>query len=188
MIDIEDVPTRPVPASRAAADKRLLRLLVSSQAASPLRRRRLLVVGALVAVGLTGGTAAAAYSTLAPQHAPQRNSARCYATVSRDTGDGFPGTTVGIAAPKQGARPQVPPLALQTCAELWQRGFLTPAGFKAPSGPLGPDGLPPANHRVPALVACVLHSGQVAVFPGPPTPATTYNCHDSKRTNPGASL
>jgi len=172
MIDIDDVPTRPVPASRAAADKRLLRQLVSSQPVSPPRRRRLLVVGALAAVGLTGGTAAA-YSILAPQRAPQRDTARCYATVSRDTGGGFPGTTIAIAAPTRGARPQVPPLALRTCADLWQRGFLTHAGFKAPSGPLGPDGLPPANHRAPALVACVLHSGQAAVFPGPP-----HTCDD----------
>lgn len=173
MIDIDDVPTRPVPASRAAADKRLLRQLVSSQPVSHPRRRRLLVVGALAAVGLTGGTAAAAYSILAPQRAPQRDTARCYATISHDTGDGFPGTTVAIAAPTRGARPQVPPLAVQTCAQLWHRGFLTRAGFKAPSGPLGPDGLPPANHRIPPLVACVLHSGQAAVFPGNP-----HTCDD----------
>lgn len=167
MIDIEDVPTRPVPPMRAEADSRLLRALATSVTAAPhrARRRRRLIFGSVTALTLTGATAAAGYAVLAPQHATDRDSARCYARVTADSGEGFPGTTIGMATPEGGARPDVPPRALEVCADLWHRGFLTPRGFHAPDQ-RGPDGEPPADKPAPHLVACVLRSGQTAVFPG----------------------
>lgn len=160
MIDVDNVPTRRVPLHRAEAEKQLLRELTASIASQPVRhRRRVFVVGAFAAVGLAGASAAAAYTVLAPERATQRDSARCYTEVSSDTGDGFPGTTIAIAQSVEGPPPDVPPKALQVCADLWRQGLLTNAPFP-------PDGQPPADRPVPELVACVLPSGQTAVFPG----------------------
>jgi len=162
MIDVDDVPTGAVPQRRAEAEKKLLRELTASTASPSVRRRRVLVVGAFAAVALGGASAAAAYTVLAPERATQRDSARCYTQVSSDTGDGFPGTTIAIAQEVGGPPKQdVPPEAVQVCAVLWRQGFLTEAGPTAP-----PDGGPPSDHPVPELVACVLPSGEAAVFPG----------------------
>ena len=167
MIDIGNVPAPPVPAARATADKQLLRgLAVAAHLPPAPARGRWTVVAAVTAAALTGATAAAAYSALTPEPATVSDSARCYSTVSSDTGDGFPGTTVSVAAPAGELRPSTPDAALATCADLWQRGFLTAAGFQAPDVPNGPDGLPPASHPLPQLTACVLPGGQAAVYPG----------------------
>jgi hypothetical protein len=173
MINIDDVPARPIPAARALADKALLREMVASTNLAPQRLRkrrpRLFVLSIVTGLGLTGVTAAAAYTYLAPRSASVHDSARCYSSVSTATGGHFPGTTIGVAhvvgLPKQDTAVE----ALQDCAGLWQRGFLTAKGYAAPDVPKGPDGLPPADQPVPPLVACVLRSGQAAVFPGPAT-------------------
>jgi hypothetical protein len=171
MINIYDVPARPVPAFRADADKAMLRELVVSTAAQPRRHRppRLFVLFTVTGVGLAGATAATAYTLLRPQSATVHDNARCYSVVSTDTGGGFPGTTVGAATVAGESTIDSSRIALASCADLWQRGFLTPQGFSAPHASLGPDGLPPANKTVPPLVACVLHSGQAAVYPGDAT-------------------
>jgi hypothetical protein len=173
MINIDDVPARPIPAARALADKALLREMVASTNLAPQRLRkrrpRLFALSIVTGLGLTGVTAAAAYTYLAPRSASVHDSARCYSSVSTATGGHFPGTTIGVAhvvgLPKQDTAVE----ALQDCVALWQRGFLTAKGFAAPDVPNGPDGLPPADQPVPPLVACVLRSGQAAVFPGPST-------------------
>lgn len=161
MIDVDDVPTGAVPLRRAEAEKKLLRELAASTEPQSVRRRRVLVVGASAAVALGGASAAAAYTVLAPERATERDSARCYTQVSSDTGDGFPGTTIAIAQSVEAPEQDVPPKAVQVCADLWRQGFLTEAGPTAP-----PDGGPPSDRPVPQLVACVLPSGQTAVFPG----------------------
>lgn len=162
MIDVDDVPTGAVTLRRAEAEKKLLRELAASSASQPVRhRRRVFVLGALAAVGLAGVSAAAAYTVLAPERATQRDSARCYTEVSGDTGDDFPGTTIAEAQKVGGPKPDVPPAAVRVCADLWRQGFLTEAGATEP-----PDGEPRSDRPVPELVACVLPSGQTAVFPG----------------------
>lgn len=167
MIDLDDVPGPCVPASRADADKRLLRQVVTSPGArAPGPRRRALTIIALAVVGVTGATAAAAYTVLGPERATTRDSARCYSKVSSDTGDGFPGTTLAVAAAQGQSAGDTPPVALEACANLWRRAFLTPQGFAAPDVKNGPDGQPPEIGPAPPLVACVLHSGQAAVYPG----------------------
>ena len=168
MINIQDVPAPAVPSERAARDIRLLQELATGGTRLASTRRRGTVI-ALAAVGFTGVTAAAAYTVLKPEAATVTDSARCYATVSTARGDSFPGTTISVAPPVGQPRPSTPEQAISICAVLWQRGFLTPAGFRAPEVPRGPDGLPPATNPVPPLVACVLPGGQAAVYPGPET-------------------
>ena len=172
MIDVDDVPARPIPTARALADKAMLLEMVRATTVAPprrVRRPRLFVLSVVTGLGLTGVTAAAAFSYLAPRSASIHDSARCYASVSSATGGHFPGTTIAMARPTDGLILDTSLAALQTCADLWHRGFLTSAGFAAPDVPRGPDGLPPADKPVPSLVACVLKSGQAAVFPGPTT-------------------
>lgn len=167
MIDVENVPGPAVLPGRADADKRMLQALVVSSAVPDRRRRhRLTVVAAIAGLGLSGATAAAAYLILTPQRASDRSSARCYGTVSTKTGDAFPGTTVSVAAAEGQPAADTPPLALEACRDLWRRGFLTSKGFAAPDVANGPDGLPPADKTVPPLVACVLQTGQAAIYPG----------------------
>lgn len=167
MIDVDDVPGPAVPPRRASADKLMLQALVTSSVARGRRRRPgPVVVVALAGLGLTGATAAAAHSILVPQPASDRSSARCYSTVSTDTGEDFPGTTLSVAAAAGQPATDTPPVALESCRDLWRRGFLTSKGFAAPDVANGPDGLPPADKNAPPLVACVLKGGQAAVFPG----------------------
>ena len=171
MIDINDVPSGPVPASRAESEKQLLHALVDSagQSSRRVRRPRVVIVTTLAALGVSGASVAAAYTVLAPQTATVHDSARCYSSVSSNTGSKFPGTTIAAAQPAGGSPADSAATAMGVCAGLWERGFLTTAGFAAPDVALGPDGQPPAVHAVPQLVACVLKSGQVAVFPGAST-------------------
>jgi hypothetical protein len=173
VINIDDVPARPIPAARALADKALLRELVETTDLAPQRLRkrrpRLFVLSIVTALGLTGVTAAAAYTYLTPRSASIHDKARCYSSVSAATGEHFPGATISAATPTDGPTPDTALSALQSCAALWQRGFLTAKGFAAPDVPLAADGLPAVYNPVPPLVACVLHSGEAAVFPGPST-------------------
>jgi hypothetical protein len=172
MINIDDVPARQIPAARAVADKAILREMVASTvitAPRRIRRPRLFVLSVVTGLGLTGVTAAAAYTYWAPEAASVHDSARCYASISSNTGRHFPGETISLAQPTGQPPLDTSLTALQSCADLWQRGFLTANGFAAPDVPRGADGLPPADQPVPPLVACVLHSGQAAVFPGAAT-------------------
>lgn len=168
MIDISDVPSGSVPVARTESEKQLLRTLVDSAGPSTriVRRPRFLIVATLAGLGISGASVAAAYTVLAPRAATVHDSARCYSSVSSNTGSKFPGATVSAAQPTGGSPADSAATALGVCAGLWQRGFLTAAGFAAPNVALDSDGLPPAIYPVPPLVACVLKSGQVAVFPG----------------------
>jgi hypothetical protein len=162
MIDLDDVPAeRALPAGRRDADRALLaRVMVERRTIRSLPRRRpLIVAGGVVALLAVGG-AAAAYTLLPPKAASVQDSGRCYGKLSTDFGDGFPGTTIGVASRPGQAAQDVPPQVLDACAAVWRAGFFTADGSQAPD----PD--PATTHAVPPLVACVLPSGQAAVFPG----------------------
>jgi hypothetical protein len=166
MIDLTDVPdTRPIPAPRRSADEAMLRAkVVANHGQAPTRRRprfvTVAVVGILGVIAVGGVAAAGAF--LAPKPATDRGTGRCYSTISSDFGDHFPGSSMGNAAPPGGAAPALPPLAIADCAASWRAGAMTFPGTHPSPNAAG-------DYPVPPLVACVLPSGEAAVFPGPPS-------------------
>jgi hypothetical protein len=90
-----------------------------------------------------------------------RDSGRCYSGISTDYGDDFPGTTVAVASSPGSTPADVPPQLVQACAAVWRAGILQLNQSQVGGAPAG-------TYPVPPLVACVLPSGQAAVFPGQP--------------------
>ena len=165
MIDLTDVPDgRPIPDARRAADQEMLRtLVVSDHARTPRRTRRVAVVSVIVGLGVVAaGGAAAAGVLLAAKPATDRDTGRCYNTISTNFGDDFPGTSMSNAARPGGTEPELPPVAVENCAAVWRAGAMTAPGSHPSPNAAG-------EYLVPPLVACVLPSGQAAVFPGPPS-------------------
>jgi hypothetical protein len=171
MIMSKDLPDRLEPrADRAAADKAVLARVM----AEPCRDRtrpgmprhrprlsgRLIVVGALAAGVLAGGTAVAAV-LLTPQRPTVFDQARCYSEPSNDFSAEFPGTSITMATGVgQSGTLDVPDEALGVCSAAWQQGLLV---YGSP-GALPKPGR--SDNPVPPLAVCVLPSGEAAVFPG----------------------
>jgi hypothetical protein len=111
----------PFPTSsveRVRADPLLFRAIVSGQVRSrpvPARRRRRIVVPALAAAGLLGGTVA--YAVLREPAAKPQN-AGCYESADLEA------TTLVVSVGAEG------PAA--ACAEVWRRGLLGPGGEVPP--------------------------------------------------------
>lgn len=166
MTDDTNLTTWRIPRQRRVADKHLLGELVrASTSDSPprakrhlgLSRRAFLIVA--IAGGLvTGGGVAAAVVVLQSQNPTVRDVARCYSEVSSNFSSSFPGTEVTIAPLIVGStNTDVPSQVISLCSASWRLGFARPApGAPASSG----------NNPVPSLIACVLPSGEAAVFPG----------------------
>ncbi len=171
MIMSDDLRGRLEPrADRVAADKAVLSWVM----AEPRRKRaalriherrprlsgRVIVVGALAASVLAGGTAAAAV-LLAPQRPTVFDQARCYSEPSNDFSAAFPGTSITLAtALGQSGTMDVPDQALGVCSAAWQQGLLVYGSSGALPRPETRD------NPVPPLAVCVLPSGEAAVFPG----------------------
>ena len=165
MIDLNDVPdARKLPAARREADVRMLSALIRSEAAPAARRstRRVAVLSVGTFAVLAVGGAAAARTLLPPRTAQLQDQGRCYSAISSNFGDDFPGTTISNAATQAQAAPAVPPTIIDDCAAAWRIGVL-----KLDDPHVGAQ--PSGDYPVPPLVACVLPSGEAAVFPGPPT-------------------
>jgi len=165
MIDLNDVPdARKLPAARREADVRMLSALIRSEAAPGARRstRRVAVLSVGTVAVLTVGGAAAARTLLPPSSAKVQDLGRCYSTISTNFGDDFPGTSISNAASRDEAAPAVPPNIVDDCAAAWRIGVLK---LNDPHVGAQPSG----DYPVPPLVACVLPSGEAAVFPGPAT-------------------
>lgn len=165
MIDLTRVPeTRPVPGTRWAADQAMLRSVVCADPRTAPRRTRRLAVVSLVAglCVITAGGVAAAGALLTARPATDQVTGRCYSTISSNFGDDFPGTSMANAATPEGAAPDLPPVAIVDCAAAWRAGAL-----KAPGTHPSPNAA--GIYAVPPLAACVLPSGEAAVFPGPPS-------------------
>jgi hypothetical protein len=174
MIDITDVPAaRPVPAARRAADMSLLAGIAASPGRQPRISRRGWTTAAVAACAVAACGTASAIVFLPAQPARVHDSARCYLRASTDFGDSFPGTTIAmaIAVPHGQPPPSKPPAvnvpaqAISVCGALWRQGFLRPGAARIARP------APGTHDPVPPLVACVLPSGQAAVFPG-----TTHTC------------
>jgi hypothetical protein len=169
------VPAPPLAAesSERLLDELLLRLdadlLAAERTAAPSaparrgwrvgrRPRRVAVVAAAAAVlvGL-GGTAVA---MLAFEHAPVRDLAHCFPYATTDVDRPGLGPDVTLAGGADSAAQ-----ALDLCRAEWRSGALvaTPPYVGTPGGTPQP---------VPPLVACVLPTGVVGVFPGPPETCT----------------
>lgn len=165
MIDNSDLRSWPVPRRRREADTALLAELVRSSSTVPAARRhrvhlprRVLFIGGLLAGLLAGGGVAAAVVALQPQAPAVRDIARCYSEVSTDFSTSFPGTEVAIATQPGGTQStDVPSQVVSLCGAIWRVGFPSHGSTSVSTG---------QNNPVPALVACVLPSGEAAVFPG----------------------
>lgn len=163
MNSLDGMPHRAVPQERRQADLRMLREMVGRKDRQHApRRRNLLVVLPIVGLGVSA-TTAAAFAFLPSEHASVHDSVRCYGRVSADTRGGYPGTDVGIASAMGMPPSDVAATAVSSCAAVWRAGLLTAAGASRPNHPGNEFAAPAA---VPQLTACVLSSGQAAVYPG----------------------
>ena len=128
------------------------------------RRRRVLaaIAAAVVASGVGVG-AAAALGAFRSEPPTDRRIARCYATDSLIEKHNF--EEIGVAVGAGGGNPSLRDAAssaLDICRGGWLQGRYSATD---PEVVLNPKP-PPWNYPVPPLVACVLESGQVGVFPG----------------------
>ena len=182
--DPGDLLAAAAPRLSPEAKARHLELLAAEQAATPARpaperrrgRRRGWITTtagiALVAVG--AGTAAAWVGRAEPT---VRDIARCFAIATTQfddfdkSGEAF-SDIVYLSDPVPGVEgnptDQTAEHALEVCAESWRIGGI--AATKPYLRDLDPwyvdfTGPEPATYPVPDLVACVLPTGQVGVFP-----------------------
>lgn len=126
---------------------------------SPGRRRALVIAMVLGLTGAGVGTAGALGVFSAPP--TDRRVAHCYPTA--ELGDER--MDFAVAPPPDGSNPSLVDAAtsaLEICAGAWMQERLSP---EEPRVRLDP-GPPPWDNPVPPLVACVLESGEVGVFPG----------------------
>lgn len=176
MIDLSDVPeARRLPSARWRADQEMLRALASLEGSrAPRRTRRAVVVTGFAGVTLlAAGGVAAAVALLAAQPATDRSVGRCYSVISSNFGDDFPGSSMSNAARPGQTAPELPPVALENCAAAWRAGAMTAPGTQPTPNAAG-------QYPVPALVACVLPSGEAAVFPGPASTCSRLGLPDLK--------
>lgn len=155
MVDNEVPEDRSMPAARLAGRKAALLNAIAPEPAPARRWRWLLVPAAGAAVVLAGGGAVA---YLADRESEQREVIRCYG-VARLSSDGF--TELARAVPSGGSAKQEFRAPVAACADLFRQGFLRAGDEK-----LHPETDLSADHEVPPLSACVLRSGEIAVFPG----------------------
>lgn len=145
---LADLSAQPVPALRR-----------SQRLRSRLRRTGVIVLAAVGVFGASLGTAAALGVFTSPT---DMDIALCYATANLNEPGNHTEFSVAIA---DGENPHVhnaANLALEICAEAWRQGRLsiTEPHVREPVHAVT------VERPVPQLIACVLPSGQVGVFPG----------------------
>jgi hypothetical protein len=106
-----------------------------------------------------------------------RDTARCFAIATTEfgelgrSGEAYADLTVTVIDSDTGEivdRNQTPEHAIEGCAKMWQTDRIAgtqPYQRVASPWGVGFAGPPPPIHPVPDLVACVLPTGQVGVFP-----------------------
>lgn len=137
------------------------------------RRIWVIVAVAVGALGAGVGTAAALGVFESPT---DRTIAHCYATADLHEPNNH--MNFAVAAPS-GGNPSLHDAAnsaLEICTGAWQQGRLstTPPYVTRPS----PDATP--GHPVPTLIACVLPSGQVGIFPGSEQTCLELDLHPAR--------
>jgi hypothetical protein len=155
-----------LPAVRELSEQRrgqLFQAITAERGSEPFgRARKRIVITAGVAVGLTalGTGAAAAVDKLQARPVTNTHTARCYSEAVLGHGGDFPGTSISQAGTSRG--PAQVRDALDVCASLWTAGILQVGNPSVVSHPTG------GPHIAPSLVACTMHDGTAAIFPGPP--------------------
>lgn len=141
------------------------------------RRRRLAIIacGVVCAAGVGVGTAAAFGAFSAPP--TDRSVAYCFTTA--DLHDPTNHEDVTVALPpgqKKLTEHDAAASAIEICADAWKQGrySATDPKITIPPKPL------PWTYPVPPLVACILPSGQVAVFPGTEATCTTLGLPEAE--------
>jgi len=168
----------PRPTLSDAARQRHLAMLADLAAGTPgrrrwrrwrrwTRRRKFTVTGLslLLAGGVGIGVAGASGLFSAPP--VDQISARCFATADLHDPDNWFEFNAGPALGNGNS--DTPAHAVDVCSAEWEDGRLSSTAKKAFVDPPSP----PEHHPVPPLIACVLRSGEVGVFPG-----TEQTCHD----------
>jgi hypothetical protein len=182
--DPADLLAAAIPRLSAEAKARHLQILAAEQAAiaaSPIRngghgrRRGWITATAGIAVVVVGvGTAAAWVGRAEPT---VRDTARCFAIATTefddfDASDGAFFDLTYLSDPVPGVEgnstDQTAEHALEVCAMSWRIGGI--AATKPYQRDLDPwyvnfEGPEPATYPVPNLVACVIPTGHVGVFP-----------------------
>lgn len=134
-------------------------------------RPRRLIAGAIAAIliGAAGAGTATAFGFFS-EKPTDRSVARCFATAELDRDDNFQFMTI--------AQPPGQPLvdtaaeAVELCRYTWEVGMI---GTEEPMSRLFNEEEAKKYHPVPPLVACVLETGDVGVFPGPETVCSDLN-------------
>jgi hypothetical protein len=135
---------------------RFLRALVR------LARARMMIT-VIAIVTFLAGSFGVAYAAGVFRTAPptDRRTATCYASADLGAADNH--YEIGVAqSAKNPSQRDAANAALELCATGWQQGLLTD---NPPSVHMQP-GPQPWDSPVPPLIACVLDSGKVGVFPG----------------------
>ncbi len=158
-----------------AARERHRAMLASLSADTPTRRRSIrrrthrragIAAGiAFVLVGGAGVGTAAALGLLSPKPPADRRIAHCYTTDSLTSPDNREDVTVATGSAGNPSLRDAASSAVDICRGGWQQGRYSEGGTKILLDPQPP----PWNYPVPPLVACVLKSGEVGVFPGDST-------------------
>lgn len=127
----------------------------------PTRRRAVLIAGiAVVTAGAGVGTAAAL--GLLSAKPTDRRFASCYATDDVHSTTNHLDITVATPSGADPTEKDAANSALDICTGAWQQGRLSSTDPHVKEDPEPP----PWNRKVPPLIACVLPSGQVGIFPG----------------------
>lgn len=140
-----------------------------STATRPTRRRRgvyLAASGGLMA--LAGGAVAA--TTLMGSSPASEDSVRCYSAASLSALFNSTSTAEPVSGAPAADNGVTVAGAIERCAGLWAAGLVEPGKVGHPTVPPGgqlviPSAVP-GEGKVPPLTACVLESGEAAVFPG----------------------
>ncbi|MET8509673.1 hypothetical protein ABZV60_34435 [Streptomyces sp. NPDC004787] len=132
-------------------------------------RQRLVYLAVPATLTALAGGVIAATTLMGSSPASQANSVRCYSAASLSaeySRTSITETTAGISPADISATVTA---AANACAGLWEASLIQPGKAGTPTvQPGGPLTIPPAKPgqgKVPLLRACVLESGEAAVFP-----------------------
>lgn len=121
-------------------------------------RAALIVLTSAVTIGAAGVGVAAAFGAFAEPTI--RTLGHCYATVDLDEAAGNR-TNFTLGSPGESTKPaDTAAVAVEVCQQTWREGRLHT------SQPYVTEPDQEGSHPVPHLVACVLTTGEVGIFPG----------------------
>lgn len=156
------LPDLELSSSARARHLAMFAAMLPSTARREHRRRRVAVLVAAGFVSLAAGVGVAASFGAFDAPPSNRNTAHCYTTADLGRADNHTDFGVAVAPNDPDAVGDAAGQAMQICSSEWAVGrfsTLTPTFPAYASGS--------ATHPVPPLTACVLDSGEVAIFPGP---------------------